>query len=231
MTGVLRVLLLGVALAATSVGASAQPATDVRQVGNAVRFDGRIDQPSVDEFLRLIRDPAIRRLVIRSPGGVVGAALQMGEAVHERGMDVEVEGACFSSCANYIFPAGRRKQMSSPTAVGWHGNMTHVVYRHQRGQETWTAEQLAQARELARREQAFFRRIGVDGYACWFAKIPPYSVNEFYALGVADMARFGIADVTIRNPQAPPVGPDVRLVAVDWGQLEAGRPVVPLETP
>lgn len=226
----LRAALAGLALALAGVAAGAQPAADVRQVGNAIRFDGRIDQPAVDEFLRLLRDPAIRRLQIRSPGGLVAPALQMADAVHERGMDLEVEGACFSSCANYIFPAARNKRLSGPFAIGWHGNMTHVLYRHQMGLEHWTAGQLAEARRLARLEAAFYRRVGMDGYAAWFGKLPPYSVDAFYTLGLADMARFGIAGVSIRDPRGA-AAQDVRMVAVDWTQLDANRPAVSLQDP
>lgn len=225
----LRAALAAAALALAGGLASGQPA-DVRQVGNAIRFDGRIDQPAVDEFLRLLRDPAIRLLQIRSPGGLVAPALQMAQAVHERGMDLEVQGACFSSCANYIFPAARHKLLSGPAAIGWHGNMTHVLYRHQMGLEHWTSEEVAEARRLARLEQAFYRRVGMDGYAAWFAKLPPYSVDAFYTLSPADMARFGIDAVSIRDPQGA-FAPDVRLVTVDWTQLAARRPVVSLLDP
>ena len=87
---------------------------------------------------------------------------------------------------------------------------------------------MAQARELARREDAFFRRIAVDGFVCWFGKIPPYQASDFYTLTPADMAGFGIRDVSVRDPAAPPSG-DIRLIAVDWGTLEAGRPSVRLQ--
>jgi hypothetical protein len=108
--------------------------------------------------------------------------------------------------------------------------MAHVLYLQQVGQANWSEAVMADARRLARREQAFFRRIGVDGFVCWFAKIPPYAVQEFFTLAPADMARFGIAQVAEREPAARlPLPPDVTLVAVDWASLEATRPVVRLE--
>jgi hypothetical protein len=196
----------------------------VRQEGDAIVFSGRIDQASVREFLRLLPDPSVRRLVIRSPGGLVAPALDMAEALFERGLDVEVDQSCLSSCANYVFPAGRNKVLPGPFAVGWHGNMAHVLYRAARGEEQWSEEQMAQARLLARRETAFYARIGVDGFVCWFGKLAPYDVDEFYSLSVADMAGFGIHDVTVRKPVAPPPSPDVRSIAVDWSALEGVRP-------
>ena len=87
------------ALAGVPPAARAQAAT-VRQSGDAIVFEGRIDAASVDAFLRLARDPQVRRLVITSPGGLVAPALDMGEAIHARGLDVDVPTACLSSCAN-----------------------------------------------------------------------------------------------------------------------------------
>ena len=222
---------IGLALATlawvgTALQAQPSSATSVRLDGDAIFFTGRIDGASVAEFLRLLRDPAVARLVIQSQGGLVAPALDMAEAVHERGLDVEVAQACLSSCANYVFPAGRRKLLSGPEAVGWHGNMAHVLYRQQRGEEQWGEGPMAQARELAQREDAFFRRIAVDGFVCWFGKIAPYEASDFYTLTPADMAGFGIRDVTVRDPAAKSPSGDVRMLAVDWGTLEAARPVV-----
>jgi hypothetical protein len=213
-------------------GVLAQPAgaTSVEQVGDAVVFRGRIDQASATTFLQLLQDPRVTRLVITSFGGLVAPALDMAEALHARGLDVEVPESCLSSCANYIFPAGRHKLLGRPDAVGWHGNMAHVLYREQAGQERWSAPLMADARRLARREAAFFRRIGVDGFVCWFGKIPPYGEREFYALSVRDMARFGIRDVIVRAAPAGavPAGA-VRLVKVNWASLERVRPVLRLD--
>ena len=49
-----------------------------------------------------------------------------------------------------------------------------------------------------------------------------------YYLSVADMKRFGIGKVTVRNLAAGPPGELARLVRVDWGALEAARPAVAL---
>jgi len=223
-------LLLALALAGGAARAQSPASASVRQVGDAVVFRGRIDGPSVAAFLQLLQDPRVTRLVITSVGGLVAPALDMAEALHARGIDVEIPEACFSSCANYIFPAGRHKLLGRSDAVGWHGNMAHVLYRQQTGQERWSEAVMADARRLARREAAFFRRIGVDGFVCWFAKIPPYDEAQFYTLSMEDMARFGIHEVSVNyGPvRAAPAG-DVRPVAVDWTALEAARPVLRLD--
>jgi hypothetical protein len=210
--------------------AQAPAAAVVEAAGDAVVFSGRISAGSTAQFLRLLQEPAVKRLVITSQGGNVAAALDMAGAIHERGLDVEVPTACLSSCANYIFPAGRRKTIGSPDAVGWHGNMRHVLYLQESGQASWTPGEIDSARQLARREADFYRRLGVDGFIAWFGKLPPYNVDAFYSLSVLDMERFGITQVTRRDVQgAAPRNAEVSSVVVDWAGLEAIRPLVRLD--
>lgn len=223
--GKLRAGLLVAVLVGASACANVPPPSHaiVQRDGDAIVFTGRIDLVSAREFLELLPDPRVRRLVIRSQGGLVAPALEMAEAMEKRNLDVEVRELCLSSCANYIFPAGQRKTISGPGAVAWHGNMAHVIYRQTRGEEQWNEDMMSQARELLPREEAFYRSVGVDGFISWFGKIQPYYEDEFYALSVADMRRFGITDVTVLNPAAPlPTG--VRMLTVNFATLEAGRP-------
>ena len=229
MTSLRRIAFLCCGLAAAGL-AHAQPArASVERSGDAIVFRGRIDEASAAAFQQLLRDPAVKRLVITSPGGLVAFALDMAEAIHARGLDLEVPEACLSSCANYIFPAARHKRLGAATAIGWHGNMTHVLYLQQAGLRRWSEPELAAARSLARRETAFFARAGVDGFVCWFAKLPPHEAQEFYALVPQDMALFGIGKVTI-DPAAPLLpAPGVRLVVAERVALERARPVVRLE--
>ena len=219
--------LLSSLLLAAGCAAQPAPGAGVQRSGDALVFEGRIDTASAARFLQLLQEPGVTRVVITSPGGLVSPALDMADAIHERGLSVEVPTACLSSCANYIFPAGRRKLLGRPDAVGWHGNMAHVLYLQQSGQASWPPEQMAQARELARREADFYHRIAVDGFVGWFGKLAPYDVEDFYALCADDMARFGIRDVTV-GPATGEPNPAVRLLAVDWSVLEALRPAVRL---
>lgn len=210
--------------------AQGPPSAMVEAVDDAVVFNGQINPRSAAQFLQLLQDPKVTRLVITSGGGIVSAALDMALAIHERQLDVEVPTACFSSCANYIFPAARKKILGRPGAVAWHGNMTHALYLQQTGQASWSENLVEGARQLARREAEFFRRIGVDGFLCWFAKIEPYNVDDFYYLSLEDMERFGIRHVTVREASpGESANGTVRDVRVDWAGLEAARPAVQLD--
>lgn len=195
---------------------------------DGIVFVGRIDERSATEFLELVAQPGIRRLVITSRGGLVAPALDIAAAVYEHGLDVEVPTVCYSSCANYIFPAGRRKVLGRRGAVAWHGNMAHVLHESSQGHASWTAQEIESARMLAAREATFFERIGVDGYVCWFAKLPPYDVEDFYYLSPADLARFGIGDVVVTGASEQGDTDDEHPITVDWARLDAQRPKVSL---
>jgi hypothetical protein len=65
---------------------------------------------------------ALTRLVVSSSGGDTVPGRRIGQWVHDMGLMVEVEKICFSSCANYIFPAGRGRVIRADSFVGWHGN-------------------------------------------------------------------------------------------------------------
>jgi hypothetical protein len=64
----------------------------------------------------------VTRLVVSSRGGDTVPGRRVGQWVRDMGLLVEVEKVCFSSCANYIFPAGRGRVLRSDLFVGWHGN-------------------------------------------------------------------------------------------------------------
>jgi hypothetical protein len=226
----IRTAFLAVLLAVAGAAHAQEKAVPARveASGDAVTFEGRIDGPSAARFIELTRDPAIHRVVITSFGGLVGPALDMADAIRDRQLDVEVPKACWSSCANYIFPAGKNKLLGHARVIGWHGNMSHVLWLAQTGREKWDEPLMAEARDLARREAIFYRRIGVDGYVCWFAKIAPYNVDGFYALSVEDMARFGITGVTIADASKQD-DDSPELIDVDWQRIAVDRPAVLIE--
>jgi hypothetical protein len=72
---------------------------------------------------RIVRSAADRRTFIikTSPGGDAYSALAIGILLHRHKWDVEVIGICASSCANWIFPAGKTKYLSSQSMLLFHG--------------------------------------------------------------------------------------------------------------
>ena len=100
------------------------PRAEISINGLTLVYNGIIDQPSYNHFRRIVAasDGLIETVQIRSNGGDVSFGLKMGEWIFEQGLDVVVDGYCFSACANYIFTAGRNKEIRDGSVVGWHGS-------------------------------------------------------------------------------------------------------------
>lgn len=200
--------------------------------GSVIEFSGEITMDSSAEFIRLAELHRPQRLVITSGGGAVLAGLDMADYVHSHGMDVEVPTACFSSCANYVFPAARNKVIQGSGLVGWHGTIAHLLHLHDLGKQKIPDEVMHQVESMANRERAFFRKIGVDDFMPWFAKLPPYNVYNTYLLSIEDMARFGVHHVSAPEGYASTdlsawnTADRVNMVfvQVDWPTLNAFRP-------
>jgi hypothetical protein len=72
----------------------------------------------------LVRSAAANKtfVVVESGGGRDGlAALALGILIHRHHWDVEVVGLCASSCANFIFPAGKTKYLNPHSLLLFHG--------------------------------------------------------------------------------------------------------------
>lgn len=101
----------------------------------------------------------INRLVLRSAGGEVAAWLGLAEVIAGHVDETIVDGACFSSCANYGFPLGRSRLVPRGALVVWHGGPTHLVpdptvYNGRRGEPGY--------RQLALRTDRLYRRLGIS---------------------------------------------------------------------
>lgn len=86
-------------------------------------IQGRLDQELLGQFRRVLEAADVHdvRVRLRSPGGETWAAMAMGLEIHRRQLDVEVDRRCISSCANYLFTAGRNKYLHSVEHVKFHG--------------------------------------------------------------------------------------------------------------
>jgi hypothetical protein len=179
------------------------------QAGETVYYHGPISAGANAEFFKRVAGRPVERLVIDSSGGEVVAGIALGRWVYENKLDVGVDGYCLSSCANYVFPAGRKKTILPGAVVAWHGNYHHLeatglwrddvrtrVQRDGENEATATAAVRRQVKKLVALEKQFFDRIGVDEFVCWVGKLPPYNVPAYYFLSVQDMAHFGIREVT-----------------------------------
>ncbi|MDP3543480.1 MAG: hypothetical protein Q8T11_13505 [Elusimicrobiota bacterium] len=88
---------------------------------NTLLFEGVIRLGDYDGFA-LVFGPAIREIVVNSEGGVTSEAIRIGHAIAAGDIKVTVVEKCLSSCANYFFVAGRRREIRGGV-VGYHGNV------------------------------------------------------------------------------------------------------------
>jgi hypothetical protein len=104
--------------------ARAEPAL-VRVQGDTLYYTGNLSKASsaaFDATVAGIRRGQLTRLVISSGGGDTVEGRHVGRWVRDRALVVEVDVICFSSCADYVFPAGRARVIRADAFVGWHGN-------------------------------------------------------------------------------------------------------------
>ena len=192
------------------LGFSFAASADVRLAGETAYYTGSISRVHNKRFFDVIDDQPVKHLVINSTGGEVEAAINLGLWIFYNKVDIEITEYCFSSCANYIFPAGYHKTIQPGAIVAWHGNYHHLrntglwkdevmIRMGKYDEDTETAERivLEEVNHLVSLEKDFFSRIGVDEYLCWFGKMPPFNVPDYYFLSREDMVYFGLAHINI----------------------------------
>lgn len=240
-----RLGLAGGYLAALAFPALAAPLESSTQVfidNGELNYFGSLsadaNQRAFDLFSKARPRPAV--LSIRSTGGVTDAGIELGRWVHAQGLTVKVMEFCFSSCANYVFPAARRKVVSNFAVIGYHGGLSSTSFELDDEQEamlkTLPAEQrdalraklqqevLKAVAPQAEEERRFFELIGVQQRLTTLGQSPRHahartekSVGWTYS--IADFAKLGVHDIRVVNPPWKPafVNSDktVILVGVD----------------
>ncbi len=196
--GVMSKLLSILSLAILS-GCASQPLDDVEiakveVVEDVLFYEGELNEESINIALDKAQGHQIKRININSPGGEVTSSMMFANWIRSNGIDVEVNEMCFSSCANYVFPAGVNKYVSEKDFIGWHGS-AHQKYEKLPDPDAEKSFQkyIAKARVM---ETKFYKSLGVnsklpimgqvDGYSCqvhdewgWY-----YSVSDLKKLGV-----------------------------------------------
>lgn len=161
--------------------------TKVRLTDCCIEYQGLITAEANDGVYDLYEEasPKPTTILIESNGGGAAAAMQLANWMLDHELDVRVNTFCYSSCANYIFLAGRNKLLAPHASLMWHGGVMQPIDRPElehvlddmlsalepEAREAVLAErprallleQLETSRlELIARETRFFDRIGVD---------------------------------------------------------------------
>ena len=100
------------------------PPAEISVKGTTLVYNGIINRESYSRFrwVTAENDAVIDTIQITSRGGDTSVGKKMGRWIHDRNINVIVDNFCISSCANYIFTAGRNKVIREDSIVGWHGS-------------------------------------------------------------------------------------------------------------
>lgn len=125
----------------------------MRVQGDTVYYAGNLSKASSAAFAAAVAGVArgqVTRLVVSSGGGDTVEGRHVGRWVRDMALVVEVDVICFSSCADYVFPAGRARVIRADAFVGWHGGAAAAAAPHQVPWRAGAERQAAGAGSAAR---------------------------------------------------------------------------------
>lgn len=197
-----RVMLCGLLalFADATLAADDTASASLSADGRTLQYDGLLTLPAL-EALYQRSQPRPQELLINSPGGDARLGLLLGYLLHEWGLDVRVREQCASSCANYVFPAGRNKYLEAGSMLLWHGGalqpdwqaIIRARWPHDAARQQVARDDLARWQQ---QERDFYAAIGVSqlitvcGQHEQWRRAVPQSLGFDYS--PQDLARFGI---------------------------------------
>lgn len=232
-------MLLVLALAATLVQGAETPRarsdaqTVVRLEGESIIYQGLLTEAANEKAAELY-DRSSRKpqaVHITSIGGSAIAGMQLGSWIAAHDLAVHVSTKCFSSCASYVFPAGRIKILEPTAILLWHGGATQPItegelenlldgvlaelsadergelLRH-RSRESLIHE-LKRSREyLMMQEREYFAMLGVDSRLATLGHLYQHELLEpddhyvGWDYSLDDLARLGVRDAVVAGDRA-----------------------------
>ena len=172
----------------------------------ALVYEGEITHESntllFNAFKKTENKPS--RLIVTSLGGEIGAGLELGNWIIENELDIEVSKHCFSSCANYVFPAGRKKYLRKNSIIVWHGSAWQENWSKDAENTDFHTHYLPDVRK---KETAFFHKLGIDnaitvyghGKLTFMEKLSTYIGKSIigWDYSLKDMARLGVRNIVL----------------------------------
>lgn len=123
---------------------------------DTLRFDGYIEEGEQERF-RKVYNQNIKNLMVRSGGGSGIEGTKLGFELARADLTVVVDGPCLSSCANYVFLAGKKKIIRGG-CVGFHGS-GNALCAMNADIDKENCEKFADA---IKQEEKFFELVGVN---------------------------------------------------------------------
>jgi len=90
---------------------------------DAVTIRGELSPQTFVQVRKWLKNSTMpgRTVIIDSTGGNGETAMAIGKLIHQYGWGVRVENRCYSSCAIFIFPAGKTKYLTKSAMLLFHG--------------------------------------------------------------------------------------------------------------
>lgn len=216
---VCRALALATSLMITSLWAQADSPQELEELLSAsaqisrasdeVSFNGFLTPDNTRRLLSELRKGETSLLRITSGGGYIASALDIAEEIMLRKINVEVSSLCASSCANYIFVAGKKKHILPGAVVMWHGGADQKDFREFReckrevssfsgAKRKVTDESISASRLTAERERSLYTQLGVSSMLNRAGQEPNF-IGRNVTHSVKDMERLGLKDVTAES--------------------------------
>ncbi|MES2040374.1 MAG: hypothetical protein V4495_21350 [Pseudomonadota bacterium] len=146
-------------LALSSVAFAAEPEYTIKNIdAKTVQYDGDIVLGSHKDLLTYLT-PETERLKINSPGGNAEEAMLMANEIRQRNIQLVVESACLSSCANYLFLAAQSKVLEPGAFLGFHGSVSTLLSPEDISQ--FQSGKLKSMNLSNNRPQEAFKKIGI----------------------------------------------------------------------
>lgn len=169
---------------------------------NTMNYEGSITEEANTQLFKLYKQSETKpqNLKVSSPGGNVMLGLELGNWIFDRQLNVIVDRVCASSCANYVFPAGKTKYLHKHSALIWHGNS----YQEDINENYLDGEQHAVKYREA--ENAFYKKINVHPmlaeyghkeFTFWNFLYHYFKDTVGYDYSISDMQRFGLTNIVL----------------------------------
>lgn len=198
--------------------------------GDAIIFKGPISEINNQKLFKAFKEArnSPTSLRITSGGGSVEAGLELGEWVLENQLNVHIPRICASSCANYVFTAGKEVTLDSTAVVFWHGSPTMddlvAGTPAEQARRDGVEKSLQQMKpgltdphgywnEVRVRNRRFFRNVGIDPVITMLSFVADESSLEKITdaaswtqygayISIEDMKYFGVNHVRVKGEKA-----------------------------
>lgn len=153
------------------------------------RLEGDVSDGDADRVIKLLQDarPAPEWLILQSPGGVVGDALELGRYIRQAGINTRMLSGeyCYSACP-YILMGGVEREVQDNAQVG--------VHQHYFGESTFLPASFAVEDIQAGQGEVmlYLDEMGIDPLIMVPALTTP--PDEIYVLLPEELREFGVVE-------------------------------------